>query len=267
MTRITPKTVWIGLIIAVGALGSIGCGAGKISEKSVDKSERFYEAASIAWYEEKNTLLAIRNLERSLESNPDNDEAHYLLGIIRFAREDYPEAEKHLAETIRIREAKNDRSGKAGAENNLGLLYVHRKNYDKAIELLKSSAGEVMNREPWLAMGNLGWAYIEIGDYDAAVEWLRRAVFEQPAYCVGLYRLGQVSYLKKDYEKSVTYLKQALETPQPGCDQLQEAYRFLGMSLLRIGEDKAALNAFRRCVEIDRASESGIECAQILEGL
>lgn len=266
MAGITMKTAWIGLVIVIGALVQIGCGGSRISEKSIDKSSRFYEAASVAWYEEKNTLLAIRNLERSLEANPENDEAHYLLGIIRFAREEYDEAEKHLAETIRLREANNDRSGKAGAENNLGLLYIHRKNYAKAIELLKSSVGEVMNREPWLAMGNLGWAYIEIGDYDAAVESLRRAVFEQPAYCVGLYRLGQVSYLRKDYEKSVIYLKQAIETPQPGCDQLQEAYRYLGMSLLRVEQDKAAVNAFRRCVEIDRVSDAGIECARILEG-
>ena len=177
----------------------ICCGGARPKEKSIHQSERFYEAASIAWFEEHDTLSAIRNLTRAVDTNPDNDEAHYLLGIIRLGRGEYPEAERHLSETIRLRQG-GDPSGLAAAENNMGVLLIHLKRYDEAIALLKKSSGEVMNREPWLAFGNLGWAYIETGALDDAVEALKRAMFDQPKYCVGLYRLGQAFYLKKEYD-------------------------------------------------------------------
>jgi tetratricopeptide (TPR) repeat protein len=265
--RKIKKFACAGLVIGIVWIIT-GCGgASKITEKSKSKSERYYEAASIAWSEENNTLLAIRNLTRSIETNANNDHSHYLLGIIRFSRKEYDEAEKHLLATIRLRQAQGNRSGTAGAQNNLGLLYLHKKQYKMAVALLEESAREVMNREPWLAMGNMGWAYIEMGEYDTAIDWLRRAMFDQPIYCAGLYRLGQAYYFKKEYGKSVVYLKQGLEVPEEGCDRMQEAYRILGLSYLRLEKDAKATKALRQCAEIDRISETGVSCAEALEGL
>jgi tetratricopeptide (TPR) repeat protein len=244
----------------------ISCGGTEASEKARRQSSRFYEAASIAWFDENDTLAAIRSLTRSIEANPDNDDAHYLLGIIRLSRGEYEAAEKHLRETIRLR-TDRDAHGLAGARNNLGVLLIHQKRYQEAIEQLKASSSEVMNREPWLAFGNLGWAYIELGDYDKAIEALRRAVFEQPKYCVGKYRLGQAFYLKKEFAAAVSVLKQAIETPEPGCSDLQEAYHLLGMDLIRLENDDEAREFLIRCVKINEFSKVGLECREALDSL
>ena len=240
------------------------CSGSQSKEKSLRQSERFYEAASIAWFEEHNSLAAIRNLTRAIETNPDNDEAHYLLGIIRLGRGEFNEADKHLSETIRLRQG-GDPAGLSGAENNMGVLLIHLKRYDEAVEILKKSSNEVMNREPWLAFGNLGWAYIEMGEYDKAIEVLKRAMFDQPKYCVGLYRLGQAHYMKKEYENAATYFSEAVAVPETGCDQIQEAHQLLGMSQLRLENTKEAKASFERCVNINRLTETGKACTKALE--
>lgn len=257
--------VWT-LVVAGVVFGVVHCGGSQASEKTRRKSDRYYEAASIAWFEQNDALAAIRNLTRAVETNPDNDHAHYLLGIIRFGRAEYDDAEKHFKETIRLRE-ETDPAGLAGARNNLGLLYIHRKQYAEAIEVLELSAKEVLNTEPWLALGNLGWAYIELREYDKAVETLRRAIFEQPKFCVGLFRLGQAYYLKKEYEQADKALTKARDIPEPGCDAMQEAYHLHGMVFLRLGRDAEAKNAFQRCRDLGEETELGTTCAEALMGL
>jgi tetratricopeptide (TPR) repeat protein len=264
MQKNKTKIVVLLLLGVVVALVS-GCGASEANEKVKRQSYRFYEAASIAWFEENDTLAAIRSLTRAITANPDNDDAQYLLGIIRFSRGEHTDAEKHLRKTVALR-MENDVAGLAGAQNNLGLLMIHLRRFPEAIELLEASGGEVMNREPWLAMGNLGWAYIEIGEYDKAIEKLRRAMFDQPKYCVGMFRLGQAYYMKKEYKLAEKSLKQSLEIPEDGCDQMQEAFHFIGMTYLRQDNDAEAKDAFTRCIELNDANEIGEACAEALAG-
>ena len=253
-------------VVMFCAVAAAGCGASEATEKAVRRSERFYEAASISWYDEGNVLAAIRNLVRAIETNPDNDEAHYLLGIIRLSRNELDEAEKHLREAIRLR-TNRDPAGLAGAQNNLGVVLIHQKRYPEAIEVLKLSAGEVMNREPWLAYGNLGWAYIETGELDLAIDVLKRAMFDQPKYCVGLFRMGQAQYLKHDYESAESSLRKAVSIEEPGCNQIQEAYHLLGMSLIRQENIEEAKAALLRCEEIDEVSVTGLKCAKARNSL
>jgi Tfp pilus assembly protein PilF len=245
---------------------SCSCGTTEISEKAERQSDRFYDAAYISWHDEQDNLTAIRNLTRAISSNPYNDRAHYLLGAIRLARGELQEAEIHLKEAAKLRATGNP-SGLTEVQNTLGVLFIHTKRYAEATEILEKAVGEVLNREPWLAYGNLGWAYIESGKYDKAIEVLKRAMFEQPKFCVGAYRLGQAFYLKQDYSTASTILKQAVEIPEPGCDQMQDAHHFLGMAYLRLGRDGEAKQAFERCCSVSATTETGIACAAALEGL
>ncbi len=260
-TRSIRATLLTGAVLL-----TVSCGGAEVSDKLRRKSDRMYEAASIAWYDQHDPLTAIRNLTRAIDTNPANDHAHYLLGIIRFGRAEYDAAEKHLRETVRLRQDA-DPAGLSGAQNNLGLLLIHQKKLNEAVTLLEASSGEVLNREPWLALGNLGWAYIELGKYDKAIEVLRRALFDQPRFCVGLYRLGQAYYHKKEFDEAKKAIEQAVSVPEPGCDAMQEAHHLLGMIHLRLGDDAKATECFSRCREIGEHTEIGSACVEALTGL
>ena len=259
-TTIAAVIIWIvaGLCPA--------CGSTEAAEKARRRSDRFYEAGYTTWFEEHDTLAAIRHLTRSIEADPENDRAHYLLGTLRLARGEYEEAEKHIAEAVRFR-AEGNPAGLAEAQNGLGVVYIHTKRLKEAVEVLEKSADEVLNREPWLARGNLGWAHIELGEYDDAIETLRRAVFDQPKFCVGLYRLGQAYYLKGDYKNAEVALKRGVEVPEKGCDRLQDAHHLLGMTYLRLSRDAEAKSSFEICRDIDPSTETGSACQEVLAGL
>lgn len=253
------------VICVLGAALISSCGS-EISDQDRRRSERYYQAAYLAWREQFDNLAAIRHLTRSLEADPENDNAHYLLGTIRLGRGEFVAAEKHLRETLRLRGPDRPAS-RAEALNSFGVLMIHMQQYNEAITALSEAAGEVLNREPWLALGNLGWAYIELGEHDKAIEVLRRALFDQPEFCVGMFRLGQAYYGKGDYPAAEAQLQSAVQVQAKGCDQLQEAFHLLGMTYLRLGRESEAHEAFQRCSEIDPSSELGAGCAETRSGL
>ncbi|MDD5307907.1 MAG: tetratricopeptide repeat protein [Deltaproteobacteria bacterium] len=248
-------------ILLLGAVLCAACGGSQVDEKARIQSDRFYEAAYGSWFEQHDNLAAIRNLTRSIETDPENDRAHYLLGTIRLGRGELDEAETHLREAVRLRGTEQP-AARAEAENSLGVLLIEKKQYAEAVRVLSASAGEVLNREPWLAMGNLGWAHIELGEYDKAVEVLRRALFDQPRFCVGLYRLGQAFYLKKDYAAAENSLRQAIAVPDSGCADMQEAQYYLGLTLMRLGRAEESAPFFAKCRDVDPLSETGRLCAE-----
>lgn len=253
------------LALTAGLAFAFACGS-EISEQARRKSERYYQAAYIAWHDERDNLGAIRHLTRAVETNPENDNAHYLLGTIRLGRSEFDEAEKHLRAAISLR-GRDRPAARAEALNSLGVLLIHRQQLDEAVELLEEAAGEVLNREPWLAQGNLGWAYIERGEYEKAVEILRRALFDQPRFCVGRYRLGEAYYQQESYESAEAQLRAVVEAEADGCAQLQEAHHLLGMTYLRLDRTDDARQSFTRCRDIDPESEIGTGCAETLAGL
>lgn len=250
-------------LLLSGFIVSISCGPAQISEESIRKSDRFYDAAYISWSEKNDMLTAIRHLTRSVEANPQNADAQYLLGTIRLSRGEYEEAEKHLLLAVQYRA--DNPANKVEAQNSLAVVYIHTKRFDQAVVLLEEASKEVLNRAPWLAYGNLGWAYTEMGKYDKAIESIKRALFDQPQFCVGLYRLGNAYYQKGDYESAQESLTEALSIQAGGCDRLQEAYHLLGMVHLRLNNEDEAVNAFDACVQINPKTEIGISCSNVTE--
>ena len=178
------------------------------------------------------------------------------------------QTERRWATPLRMaRHVVEDTAKRVEALNSLGVLYIHTKRYDEAVTALKEASGEVLNRAPWLAFGNLGWAYTEQGQYDLAEEALKRALFDQPQFCVGLYRLGNVCYLTSRYEEARDYLEQAIGITEGGCDRLQEAHHLLGMTLLRLDAVDDAIAAFDTCVNIAPKTPMGMDCAAVRRDL
>jgi len=231
-----------------------GCGA-DISDRDRRQSDLRYANAYELWQNQHDILGAIRNLVRAVELNPGNADAYYLLGTIQLTRGEVTEAEKHLKEALRIR-------GKfPEALNSLAVLYIHQKRYDEAEKLLTEAVEDIMYREPWIARGNLGWCYIEQGRYEKAVEVLKRSVFDQPAFCLGYYRLGEAYYRLGKYPEAYEYLVQSVSIEQSGCANLQEAFRFLGLTALKLNLAGEAMKHFQKCVELGRKTEIGRKCA------
>jgi Tfp pilus assembly protein PilF len=258
------------------AFGVVACGP---AQKMVDPeaSEKRYLLG--ADYFNKGLVgPALEELLKSVELNPHNPDAHNLLGLVflrkgaeseelatraqclkgeelRLEKQDM-DAHFGKAET-QFKQAIADKPTFSEALNNLAVVAIHFGRYDEAVSLEEKALSNIIYREPFAAQGNLGLAYLNKSDYARAAKALRQALFDQPAFCVGRYRLAKVYYEEKDWERAAEELERV--TSDKACP-IQEAFHLAGMVALRREDRGKAGELFQRCVQLAPKSCLAKEC-------
>jgi len=222
---------------------------------------------------EGNTPGAFQALFKALEIDPNNSKAHLLLGtMFLLTREDNPQqydtnAEQHFRDVLRIQASdarQPEESLVPDAHNGLGVLLMHQKHYQQAVDELSKAVSDLFNRDAYMAWGNLGWAYLELENYPKAIDALVRSVRLHPLFCVGYYRLG-TAYLKtKAFQQAEQVLTQAIEADER-CKTFQDAWHLRGEARMNLGMRDDAHADFERCVELDANNEAGKSCGRYLE--
>ncbi len=252
-----------------------GCGeAQKVDPEASDK--RFLLGAD--YFEKGLVRPALEELLLAVKLNPRNSEALHLLGILALRqaadgeamierqaclppkeaaleKEEvdarFREAEKRFREAVAVKPDFSD------AWNSLAVVQLHFSRWDEAIASTEKALSNAIYRQPWAAQGNLGWAFFQKKDHLRAMKELRTAVFANPQFCVGRYRLARVLYEEKDLDAAAEQLTQV--TQDPRCP-IQEAFHLAGMVALKQGDRAKAQAAFQRCVELAPRSCLAKEC-------
>ena len=259
------------LIVALFTAASLlsfslaGCSGGPTREQ-VMRSQREYDLG-VGLYQEQNVPGAFEHLLEAITLDPDNAEAHLMLGnIFMIHRADHERAEHHFREAILANQRLPTRAGlEADANNSLGVLYIHAERYDDAEVALRAAARDLMNREPAVAWTNLGWARLEAGDHDGAIEALRQAVQLSPQLCLAWYRIGQAHTAREELDQAEEALTRALSVENETCQRLQAAWRLRGEVRARSGHREEAIGDLERCVELSRDTDDGNACVRLLE--
>jgi tetratricopeptide (TPR) repeat protein len=97
-------------------------------------------------------------------------------------------------------------------------------------------------------------------DYDLAIKLLNAVIELKPDYVEGWNRRATIYYLKKDYAHSIADIREVL-TREP---RHFGALSGLGLILQEIGDDKHALEAYRRVLAIDPRQEHVAETVKSL---
>jgi Flp pilus assembly protein TadD len=224
---------------------------------------------------------ALEELLKAVQLNPDNAEAHNLLGIVYLRKgvetEDlatrsqclrgdalglekqdadasFTKAEKEFREAVRVKADFSD------AWNNLAVVAQHFGRFDEAITAAEHALANIVYREPWAAQGNLGLAYLSKGDLVRAAAALRKALFDQPKFCVGHYRLAQVYKQQNELEHAREELE--LLFADKACP-IQEAYHLGGLVTLKLGDRERARVLLSRCLELAPRSCLAKECSMV----
>ncbi len=256
--------------------GLVMMGCGGPSEDDLRRSVAEYDLG-VGLMQEQNVAGAFQHLQESVRLDPDNADAHLLLGNLFLFRQEFENSERHFREALRAN-ASLDRAGRpalnAEANNSLGVLYIHWRRFDDAVRVLREATGDLMNRRPYFAWGNLGWAYYEQQEYDQAMPALEQAVQLNPRFCNGWYRIGQVHLARaratgatENFERAEDALTTALEVDDDGCRRLQEAWQLRGQARAQLGQREESVADLERCVELGAESEAGRTCAAMLESM
>jgi tetratricopeptide (TPR) repeat protein len=97
-------------------------------------------------------------------------------------------------------------------------------------------------------------------DYDLAIKLLNAVVELKPDYIEGWNRRATIYYLKKDYAHSIADIREVLSREPRHFGALSG----LGLILQEIGDDKHALEAYRKVLAIDPHQERVAETVKSL---
>ncbi len=250
-------------------LACLAIGCVTTSAAGTPDGERSYREFQLAasLRDEGQTAGAIEHLRKALELDPENAEAHLLLGFIQMERRTYQNAEPHLATAIKLLEKQSAGSTLAEARNIYGLCLIELGRYDEAVVVLRESASDELNAAPHLAWGNLGLAQFHLAEYQETVTSTMEAVRIQPRFCVGYYTMARAFWHLQQLKDAERALVGALEA-DPSCSnsvELQGAWRLRGEVRARLGHRRDAVADLERCVELDPYSNDGRMCQTLLE--
>lgn len=146
----------------------------------------------------------------------------------------------------------------------LGIVYYHKDDLAKAIELLNQGMGLAKRvrdiRQEAVFLKSLGLVYGKLGDREKSLGYYEKAkkLFEKIeddfslAYLMG--NIAEVYLVQDKYEESLNLYSRALQFAQKIGDQVFESRMLssLGEVYLSSGDYKKALNFFNRAFEIDK---------------
>lgn len=161
-------------------------------------------------------------LEDALENSAEQADAHYFLGLMHKAQQQYTEATPAFQKAILIYARLNKPADVASMHYHLGLVYLAENDYDTAEKhLLLAVAGLITNGEDDDEMAE---AYRHLGlvqqakeQYSAALDSFQHALEEykqsdEKPYQIGLthYHMGTVYLAQQDCQAAIASFDQAL---------------------------------------------------------
>lgn len=270
-------------LAAWGAFAS-ACGCAARPKRNPEQANLRYELA-VNDYQARRIEAAIEDLNEALRADPDNADAHHMLGIIALnqgadyvaqaegtsclrgsdaalVREDatqrFREAERHIKRAVELR------PDFPMAWNNLAVTALQLQDWELAITAATNALKAATYAEPEIARANLGWAHFHKRDLQRAWKELHEAVSRAPGFCVGQYRLAKVYFDRGDFPAAAEHADAVVSNKD--CP-IQEAFLLGGLVSERLKRRERATELFDRCVTMSPKSCLAAECTRYGEML
>ncbi len=249
-------------MLAAWALLIVFCGGAmcgkhrKVDEKDMEASDNHYQLA-LNYYQQSNTIEALKTLERAEELNPNNQDVYYLYGIIYLGKKLHDKSEKAFQRAIEIAPDFSD------AYNGLSAVYMDLKEWKKAVDTLQKPASDILYPYRDKVYDNLGWCHHKLGDSEKATEYLIQASHENPKNCHAWYNLGRVYRDSGKFHDAVQAFKQSVSA-EKSCSSFLDGQYELAMAAIKIGDHDTARAALGKCVELAQGGERGATCTRYL---
>lgn len=195
------------LVAALTACASFG-GA---SAKSKEKAE-IHLQLGVRYLKLNKLEIAKENLERAVDEDPGNVQAHNTLAFLFEKIEQYDEAQDHY-ET-----AQSLKPDDVGVQNNFGRFLCERGETAKGMALLTVAGSNPLNDRQWQALSNAGMCLLATGDRQKAEPYFRQALELNKTYSPALSAMQKISYQKGDLWAAKGFLERysnvAAHTPE-----------------------------------------------------
>ena len=215
-------------------------------EPSADLWLRFGQAK----YAQDDKALAHKAVGNSIQLEPDNADAHELMGRIYVAGGQKDQARLHLNRATEL----NPDLWRAW--NALGVLADLDKNYSGAVEFY--TQGLVGAPQSAMLLNNIGYSYYLAGNLEQSVAWFGRALMNDGRYAPAVRNLALVYARRSLYDDAVRSLSKVVKPEQ--------AYNDVGYIAIANGDYDEADELLREAVRLSPVYyEKAYENLAILE--
>jgi len=166
------------------------------------------------YYRQGNLSQAKEKMDRSLEQNPHNAEAHMTAGLLYDRLNETAKAEDHFTRAVSI-EPKN------GDITNAYATFLCRKGkYEKGEKLALESARNPLYKTPEAALMNAGNCALDSGDAIRAEQHFRTALSLQPKFAPALAQMAELEFKAANYLPARGFFERYLQVTRPDAAAL-----------------------------------------------
>jgi Tfp pilus assembly protein PilF len=232
-----------------------GCVSGRSQGAVKPDPAAYHYQMGLSYLGERNFTAALIDLTEAEKLDPDNPEVLYNLGLAYMGKRRPDLAEAKLQRAIMLK------PNYSVARNDLGVAYLSLKRWDNAIQQFRIVKDDLFYENNENATINLGLAYLGKGDFDKALEELKGVAVINPRNPVVRLSLGRVLFAMDKSDQAVVEYKKALQLNKDYGD----AYYYLGQAELKLKNVGAARSAFRDAVRLIPETEKGRAALEYLD--
>ena len=180
--------------------------------------------------------LALEKLNRALEQNPRNADAHSALALLYTRTGDAPAAERHYRRALAL-EPNNP-----AIQNSFGAWLCSSGKAEESIQYFLQAAQNPRYRTPAAAYSNAGACAAQLNRLDEAEKYLRQALQLDEKFADALAQMAIVSYRQRSYLQARAFVQRYESVGNVSPDML-----VLGMRTeTQLGDSRAAKEYERR---------------------
>lgn len=232
-----------------------GCATGRDQQFGKSDPGAYHYQMGLGYLGEHNFTGALVELTEAEKFDPDNPELLYNLGLAYIGKKRPDLAEQRLQRALILK------PNYTKARNDLGVAYLEMKRWDNAIQQFKVVKDDLFYEDSENAIINLGLAYLGKGDYPKALEELRSVAATNPRNPIIRLSLGRVWFAMDRTEQAIGEYKKALEI----FHDYGDAHYYLGLAYLKLNNVDAARASFKETVRIIPETERGRSALEYLE--
>ena len=232
-----------------------GCASGRDQKFGKSDPAAYHYQMGLSYLGERNYTSALIELTEAEKLDPDNPDLLYNLGMAYIGKRRPDLAEQRLQKAIMLK------PNNSAARNDLGVAYLELKRWDSAIQQFKIVKDDIFYENSENAAINLGLAYLGKGDYPKAMEELRTVAAGNPRNPVIHLSLGRVWFAKDKTEQAITEYKKALEIYR----DYGAAHYYIGLAYIKINNVAAARASFKEAVRIIPDTDLGRSSLEYLD--
>lgn len=206
------------LMVLLVVFSLTACGTFTNTSKKNQESSNTHLQLGVRYMNLNKLDLARENLQRAIEYDAGNAQAHNALAFLYEKLLQFDNAKTEYEKAYAL--APDD----VGVQNNFGRFLCEHGDSDRGLNLLTNASANPINDRQWIASTNAGMCLLQTGSKERAEPYLRQALELNKSYAPALAAMQKLSYQKGDLWAAKGFLERYLAVAAHNSETLFIAY-------------------------------------------